>query len=206
MADHATTRAVQLYLDELAQDGSSAAAPVIQKLLERSAGRLHLLCDSMLKRSYPRLMRPPLNLQSEELLSGVMERLLKALQQIQPGTVRQFFALANRHLRWELDDLARRLDEQRIHTGLNVDVVATPESHGSELSADARVILEAIENLPPELQEVFDLVRIQGFTHAEAANVLQVSTKTVQRRLASSLMLLTKTLSELRVRTDGGLS
>jgi RNA polymerase sigma-70 factor (ECF subfamily) len=28
-----------------------------------------------------------------------------------PTNVRQFFALANQHLRWELNDLARRLDE-----------------------------------------------------------------------------------------------
>jgi hypothetical protein len=28
---------------------------------------------------------------------------------IRPQTVRQFFALVNQHLRWELNDLARRL-------------------------------------------------------------------------------------------------
>jgi RNA polymerase sigma-70 factor (ECF subfamily) len=34
---------------------------------------------------------------------------------------------------------------------------------------------------------VFDLVRIQGLTQAEAAEVLGVSAKTVQRRLNRSL-------------------
>jgi RNA polymerase sigma-70 factor (ECF subfamily) len=52
----------------------------------------------------------PLNLQAEELLSAVTERLLKAMRQVQPEAVRQFFALANRHMRWRLNDLARRLD------------------------------------------------------------------------------------------------
>ncbi len=57
-------------------------------------------------------MRPPLNLESDELLGAVVERLLKALRVARPTTVREFFALANQHMRWELNDLARRLDEQ----------------------------------------------------------------------------------------------
>jgi RNA polymerase sigma-70 factor (ECF subfamily) len=42
----------------------------------------------------------------------VAERLLKALREARPRTVRQFLALANQHRRWELNDLARRLEEQ----------------------------------------------------------------------------------------------
>jgi hypothetical protein len=42
-------------------------------------------------------------------LSAVVERLLKALRAARPQTVREFFALANQHMRWELNDLARRL-------------------------------------------------------------------------------------------------
>jgi hypothetical protein len=59
-----------------------------------------------------RLARPPLNLQTDEVLGAVVERLLKAMHQTHPQTVRQFFGLANQHIRWELNDLARRLDEQ----------------------------------------------------------------------------------------------
>ena len=44
-------------------------------------------------------------------------------------------------------------------------------------------MLEAIDGLPEDEREVFDLVRIQGLTQAEAAEVLGVSAKTVQRRL-----------------------
>jgi hypothetical protein len=35
-----------------------------------------------------------------------VERLLKAMRSVHPQTVRQFFALVNRHMRWELNDLA----------------------------------------------------------------------------------------------------
>ena len=57
-------------------------------------------------------MQPPVNLQPDELLNAVVERLLKALRAARPRTVREFFALANQHMRWELNDLARRLDNQ----------------------------------------------------------------------------------------------
>jgi RNA polymerase sigma-70 factor (ECF subfamily) len=57
------------------------------------------------------LTLPPLNLQPDELLGAVLERLLKALGTVRPQTVRQYFALVNQHMRWELNDLARRLDE-----------------------------------------------------------------------------------------------
>jgi hypothetical protein len=69
-----------------------------------------LLCATLLHRSYPRLTQPPSNVQADELLGAVTERLLKALREARPRTVRQLFALANQHMRWELNDLARRLD------------------------------------------------------------------------------------------------
>jgi RNA polymerase sigma-70 factor (ECF subfamily) len=51
------------------------------------------------------------NLETDELLGGVVAGLIKALQTARPLTVRRFFALANQHMRWQLNDLARRLDE-----------------------------------------------------------------------------------------------
>lgn len=44
------------------------------------------------------------------MLSTIVERLLKAPREARPGTVREFFAPAGRHTRWELKDMARRLD------------------------------------------------------------------------------------------------
>src|SRR5687767_14617168 len=106
MSQGNTTAIVQQYLDDLAcLAGDSPAEPVVRDLLGRSAQRLHVLCETLLYRSYPRLTRPPLNLHAEEMLSAVVERLLKAMQNVRPPTVRQFFALANQHMRWELNDL-----------------------------------------------------------------------------------------------------
>src|SRR4029078_8852843 len=91
---------------------NTPAESVIRALLGRAVQRLHQLCSTLLYRSYPRLTRPPLNLQADEMLSAVVERLLKALRDARPATVRQFFALATQHMRWELNDIARRLDDQ----------------------------------------------------------------------------------------------
>jgi len=110
-----TTIAVQRYLDELGEQ--SAAEPVVRALLDRSVRRLQQLCNGLLYRRYPRLTRPPTNLVADELLSAVVERLLKALREARPTTTRQFFALACQHIRWELNDMARRLDERPAQGG-----------------------------------------------------------------------------------------
>lgn len=195
MAQEHTTVVVQRYLDELGGDAPTEA--VIRTLMDRATGRLQLLCKHLLYRSYPRLTRPPLNLQADELLSSVVERLLKSLRTIQPRTVRQFFALANQHIRWELNDLARRLDEMPRPAELPDSAVPGPDSSASLLSPTGRRMLAAIENLPAEEQEVFGLVRIQGLTQAESAAILGVSTKTVQRRLNRGLLLLAEQLRDL---------
>jgi RNA polymerase sigma factor (sigma-70 family) len=117
---------------------------------------------------------------------------------VRPRTVREFFALANQHLRWELNDLARRLDEQPPAVELREGLVPAPAASSSVLAPAGRRILEAIDGLPVDEREVFDLVRIQGLTQAEAAEVLGVSAKTVQRRLNRSLMLLADELDHLR--------
>jgi RNA polymerase sigma-70 factor (ECF subfamily) len=59
-------------------------------------------------------------------------------------------------------------------------------------------MLDAIGRLPEGEREAFDLVRIQGMTQAEAAQVLGVSAMTVKRRLNRSLQLLTEALDDLR--------
>src|SRR6476660_2355324 len=165
-----TTAAVQRYLDELANlHGEAPAEPIVRQLLATAVDRLHLLCRTLLFRSYPRLARPPLGLQTEEMLDAVVERLLKAMREVRPPTVRQFFALANQHMRWELNDLVRRLDGRELATELHdshMPTAAAPCSQVDTGTAAAPVpspeldrILVAIDGLPEEEREVFNLVR-----------------------------------------------
>jgi RNA polymerase sigma factor (sigma-70 family) len=196
MAEARTTAVIQRYLDELGED--SSAEPVVRALLDRAVRRLHVLCATLLYRSYPRLTRPPLNLQADELLGAVVERLLKALRDARPRTVRQLFALANQHMRWELNDLARRLDEQPATVDLREEFIRPPVTSGSGLTPDGLRMLQAIDELPQDERESFDLVRIQGLTQAEAAEILGVTIRTVRRRLNRSVLFLTQQLDDLR--------
>jgi RNA polymerase sigma factor (sigma-70 family) len=196
MSAEPTTAAVQRYLDALA--GDQPAEPIARALLDRSMRRLQLLCTNLLYRKYRRLTLPPVNLQPEEMFNAVVERLLRAMRSVRPQTLRQFFALVNQHMRWELNDVARRLDEQPTAVELREEMVPAPASSGSVLTPDGRRMLEAIDDLPQDEREVFGLVHIQGLTQGEAAEVLGVSVRTVQRRLNRSLLLLANQLDDLR--------
>jgi RNA polymerase sigma factor (sigma-70 family) len=201
MDEAPTTVIIQRYLDALPEDAlaGDAAEPMVRELLEQAAGRLRLLCGTFLYKSYPRLTRAPVHLETDELLGGVVAGLLTALRKTRPPTVRRFFALANQHMRWQLNDLARRLDEQPAAAGLSAAGVAVaPARAASGLNPDGRRVLEVIEGLPEDEREVFDLVGIQGLTHPEAATVVGVSEKTVQRRLNRARLLLAERLAHLR--------
>ena len=75
MGDDRTTAVVERYLVALA--GDTPADPVVRELLDRAVGRLRLLCAGLLLRGYPRLTRPPLNLEVDDLLGAVVGRLLR---------------------------------------------------------------------------------------------------------------------------------
>ena len=83
MSEEETTAVVRRYLDELAAD--SPAQPIVRALMDRAVRRLHLLCATPRHRSDPRLMHSPLNLQADEWLGAVAERLLKALRTRSPS-------------------------------------------------------------------------------------------------------------------------
>src|SRR5262249_52922793 len=102
MDEEPTTLVIQRYLDALPE--AASADRVIRELWARAVRRLHTLSAAMLYRRYPRLTHPPLNLETDELLGGVVAGLLTALRTVRPATVRQFFALATQHLRWQLND------------------------------------------------------------------------------------------------------
>jgi RNA polymerase sigma-70 factor (ECF subfamily) len=113
-------------------------------------------------------------------------------------TVRPVFALANQHRRWEFHDLARRLDEQAAAAEVCDGLVPSPASSVSGLTPDGRRRFRAIDELPEDAREVFDLVHIQGMTQTEAAQVLGVSAATDERRLNRGLRLPAEQLADLR--------
>jgi RNA polymerase sigma-70 factor (ECF subfamily) len=199
MDERATTVVVQGYLDSLAgMENDASAEPIIRALLARSVSRLRSLCQALLYRHYPRLTKGPTNLETDELLSGVVERLIKAMREIRPQTVRQFFSLASQHMRWELNDVARRLDGRTPAVELEGwRVAANDEASDSGGNPGFHRILEAIEKLDEDEREVFTLVRIQGITNREAATIIGVNVRTVQRRLNRSIVHLSEMLRDI---------
>src|SRR6516225_3471801 len=122
MPEESTTAIVQRYLGELT--GEAPSEPVIRMLLDRSVLRLQRLCAILLHHDYRRLTHAPLNLQTDELLSAVVERLL--------------------------NDLARRLDNQPAAVELREGQLPAPASSASCLSPDSLRMLEAIDGLPED--------------------------------------------------------
>jgi RNA polymerase sigma-70 factor (ECF subfamily) len=179
--------AVERCLERLARATEDAEARrSVRELLGATAERILSLCGSTLNRRYPRLAKGPLNVRPEELLGAVVERLIKALRTARPAGVREFFALAMMHVRWELNGLARELDAER-HEPLTTDVVADETEELDDFSPLGRRILEAIDGLPQIDREIFHLVRLGGMTQPDAAQVLGISERTVQRRLSRIL-------------------
>jgi RNA polymerase sigma-70 factor (ECF subfamily) len=146
-----------------------------------------MLCGNLLHRRYPRLAYPPINLSSDELLSAVVERLIKAMREAKPSSVRQYFALAGQHMRWELNDLARRLDNERPAGITDENLIADCAPSDSQLSDLCIQIFEEIDALPVEQREVFELVRIQGLPVSEVAKIVNATEVTVRRRLSRAL-------------------
>src|SRR5262249_2769700 len=101
-------------------------------------------------------------------------------------------------MRWELNDLAGRLECQPAAAELCEGLLPAPASSVSGLSPDGLRMLRAIDALPEDEREVFDLVRVQGMTQTEAARVLGVSVVTVKRRLNRGLRLLAEELTDPR--------
>ena len=102
------------------------------RCLDRAAGRLEMLCAGMLYSSYPRLTRPPLNLETNELLGAVVERLIKAMRQqfVTPGPCASSSLWLITTCAGEHNDLARRLDEQSALVELREGLVRSPPSSG----------------------------------------------------------------------------
>jgi RNA polymerase sigma-70 factor (ECF subfamily) len=68
-----------------------------------------------------------------------------------------------------------------------------PESQ-AETESQLNTLAAALEELSPECREAFLLNRLDGLTHAEIAQRLGVSTKTVQRHIERALRLCVQVL------------
>lgn len=176
------------------RNGDAAA---LNELIVLAGGRLQTLARRML-RDYPRVRRWA---QTDDVLQSALIRLCRALEQVRPGSPRDFFALATTQIRRELIDLARHFggpecaaahheswpaqDGQEHAAGEQSDLTHEPFA-----LADWREFHEQVALLPDDQRDVFGLIFYQGMTQEDAADVLGVGLRTVQRWWQAALLTL----------------
>jgi RNA polymerase sigma-70 factor (ECF subfamily) len=187
-----TTLLVQQCLDRL-RAGDAAAR---EQLLATACARLTRLARKMFHAD-GRLQQCE---QTDDVFQGAMLRLCRALEDVTPASPREFFRLAALQIRRELIDLARHhfgpAGAAAGQTPLRPPAALDPSESTLDPGhlAEWAEFHEQIGRLPEEEREVFDLLWYQGLTHAEAAELLQLSTKTIQRRWQSACLRLHQAL------------
>lgn len=193
--DHSTR--LKHFLDDLGA-GDSAARDA---LIGRTFGRLRALAHRMF-RGQPGLHAA---VETDDVLQGAAVRLHRCLPEVRPATVHHFFALASLQIRRELIDLARH------HLGAHGAKAARAVEFGESDSGGRGVVAEphegppadlegwtrfheAAAGLPGEERATFDLLWYHDLSQAEAADILQVSERTVKRRWRSARLLLHQSL------------
>lgn len=126
--------------------------------------------------------------QTDDVLQNALVRMTRALQEVTPQSVREYFALAAELLRRELIDLARRYS-RRSTQALEEGNDAAPEATDIDQWAALQV---AIEKLPVEQREVFGLTFYHGWTQPQIAELLQISDRQVRRLWTSACLELNR--------------
>ena len=193
------TSQLQALLD-LAAEGQEDA---YDELIAKASERLYKLTRKML-RNYPHLRRWE---QTDDVFQNAAMRLHQSLSEVKPDTVRNFFGLAVTQIRRTLIDLARhhfgpegqgarhhtdgdgKADESGGILQNQADDTARPGNLESWASFH-----EAVEQIPDDEREVFQLVWYGGMAQKEAASLLGVSVPTVKRRLHRARRILSKLL------------
>ena len=184
------THELQQWLQRM-QAGDRTA---LDELLRHACDRLRRLTRRMLG-DHPAVQRWA---ETDDVLQGALVRLARALENVQPASVRDFFALATQQIRRELIDLARHFYGPLGLGAHHASDVQPPEpseeTHDPDILAGWSDVHEQIERLPEEEREVVGLLFYQGLPQADAAEVLNVTVRTIQRRWHAALIRLHRAL------------
>ena len=182
------TAVIQGWVDRLRTGDDSARAA----LLDCTCDRLARIARKMLK-GYPGVNRWE---QTSDVLQNSLIRLDRALKAIAPTTARDFFRLAAVQIRRELIDLSRSYYGPQglgAHHSTRAEMAGSDRS-GTDLRGPSDTTCDPgrlaawtefhrqIDALADEDREIFDLLWYQGLTQPEAAAILGISERTVNRR------------------------
>jgi RNA polymerase sigma-70 factor (family 1) len=126
---------------------------------------------------------------AEEIVSDLFMKIWekrKTLEEIQ--NLRVYCFVAARHLS------INQLEKQKRQHSVNIEdykgrlIHMAPDPEQSMISAEMlRRVHEVVEELPPRCKLSFKLVKEYGFKYREAAEILQVSEKTIENQLTIAL-------------------
>lgn len=176
---------------ERMRDGDRAAE---DELLRSVCGRLERLTHKMLKK-VPNAQRW---VEAEDVLQNALLRLMRALKQHKPSSMRDFFGLAAELIRRELIDLARHYygphgygthHAERLREGDSSVINFEPPEQADDPEELERwcAFHEAVADLPTEEREVVGLIFYNGWTQVQVAELFQLAERTIRRRWDSAL-------------------
>jgi RNA polymerase sigma-70 factor (ECF subfamily) len=192
MAPSGNTTQLQTLLDQ--------ENPDYDELIERASERLLRLTRKMLG-SYPHLRRWE---GTDDVFQTAVMRLHRSLSEVKPESVSQFFGLAATQIRRTLIDLVRHhfgpqgpaAKHESMGTNDVRNVRNQPDAHDQPETLDSWAQFhEAVDQLPNEEKQVFELVWYSGLQQQDIACLLGVSIPTVQRRWYKARFLLKQSVS-----------
>lgn len=157
-----------------------------EELLRRITGRMEKLARKML-RGFPDVRQFE---QTDDVLQHSLLRLVRSLESVTPGSMRDFFNLAAVHIRRELLDLARHY---RGPHGMGPNQMAPGRAETENLVGDQAVthdtddverwcaFHEEVERLPANEREVVSLIFYHDWPQADVAQLFQVDERTIRR-------------------------
>jgi len=187
---------LQHLLDRYRSADEADQAYAFDDLIDYASLRLRSLARKMLAR-YPHVRRWE---ETDDVMQAALLRLHNSLGEVRPDSKRAFFGLAATQMRRTLIDLARHYYGAHGH-GKNYHSVAGDQA--GSFAGDAVELAaargggrrepdnlqrwtefhEAIDQLPEEDKEVISLVWYGGMLQKEVAELLEVSERTVIRRM-----------------------
>lgn len=200
--EQATSRTLEVQgcLDRLREGDAAARA----ELLSLTWDRLHRLARKLLK-DFPAVRRWE---ETDDVFQRAAIRLERALAADPPSSASHFFKLAALQIRRELLDLSRHFYGpegmgRHHHTDGHPDGDRDPghrladpaaATDGPATLAQWTELHQAVERLPTQEREVFDLHYYTGLLLKDAAELLQISERTAKRRWRSARLLLHEAL------------
>ena len=91
------------------------------------------------------------------------------------------------------------INYKKLHSSSNISIENISEELKNSSSKDMELqidLLKSLNQLPVKLRTVYELSRFDGFNYAEIAEICNISTKAVEKRMSKAFLLLRKTFSK----------